>query len=150
MDSLYQKLKFLVLILSITTVGSACSVGPNIVQIDKPIELVSGAPKNECEQKFFLQAVPSKIVTKARQSSSKTAGNELVTIVKTLETTSQGLALYQYGQAKALKLPEVLPKLENEALTNTHMKRIQPYLDRRNQINKVALRSLAIQSIGIA
>lgn len=118
-------------LLSIWLVALGCAPGVNTVKIGDPVPLRVEKPRDSCEKARLLQVIPSRTFAAASQSySTPMGGGWTWTTTTSSEQAASGYALYRLGTSEALNLPDLLPKLGNPDLTENHMQRIQPIIDR--------------------
>lgn len=105
--------------------ATACAV--TTVRTGDPIALASGVPSTPCEKASALEVAPTKVFAKGEDEIGM-RGPYIVSIVH--EQEIEGLGIYRAADRKLIELPDILPKLGNQALEHQHMARVQPINDK--------------------
>jgi len=139
--------------LCVFALGNLMGCAPQVrtVREQQPVELPAGAAKGSCEERSWLEIVPSR--TFARNMQSTTTGGAFGTYSVYTETASReqkGLAVYEQGGREPILVQDLFPRIDEPLLADQHMARIEGIQRDKRRSDAFATVAFPILGVGVA
>jgi len=122
-------------ILLLALVGTSCR-GVTTVRMGEPVALQSGPARNECEAEDWYELVPAQSFSSGADETGRGYGWVEYT---TISRSAPGYAVFRPGEDSPEELKNVFPKMNEPALEQAHMQRIDGILSRESRSRNMVL-----------